>query len=108
MAAAMTVTPASGSITATKDVCKINVTGADNNDTAAYDANKYPTSPEIRYYIAFTKGGVELGRSYVFAPATGGTHEFDNYTFPSSGSWTATLRKSSNDSSVATLAITVN
>lgn len=107
MPAALTITPASGSITAAKDICVVSVTGATANDDTAFSVNTYPRSPAINYYIAFTKGGTEYGRSYIFSPAPDGTHAFTNYIFPSSGSWTATLRKSSNDSSVATLSVTV-
>lgn len=107
MAAALAITPASGSITATVSACRINVTGADGNDATAYDADAYPTSPEIRYYIITELGGEEKGRSHVFAP-NGGKHEWNNYIFPEAGSWTLRLKKVSDDSDAATLSVTVS
>lgn len=107
MAAALAITPASGSIIATVSACRIDVTGADQNDDTAYDPDLYPASPEIRYYVTAEVGGAEKGRSHVFSP-NGGKHSYDNYIFPSAGSWTLHLRKVSDDSSVANLAVTVN
>lgn len=107
MAAALAITPASGSVTATVSACRIDVTGAEQNDLTAYDADAYPTAPEIRYYITAEEGGVEKGRSHVFSP-NGGKHSYDNYIFPYAGSWTLHLRKVSDDSSVANLAVTVS
>ena len=107
MAAALAITPASGSVTATVSACRIDVSGADQNDLTAYDANAYPTAPEIRYYITAEEGGVEKGRSHVFSP-NGGKHEWNGYIFPYAGSWTMHLRKVSDDSSVANLAVTVS
>jgi hypothetical protein len=102
----LAIVPASGSITATRTVCRVSVADAPANDTAEYDPLIYPTSPEITYYIAFLVSGVEQGRSYVFAP-NGGSHVFNNYIFPSAGSWTVNLNKVSDDSTEATLAVTV-
>jgi hypothetical protein len=102
----LAITPASGAITHSKTVCRVDVTGAPLNDTAHYDATKYPTEPEIRYYLAFLVGGVEEGRSYQFSP-NGGKHSFNNYIFPSAGAWTVRLNKVSDDSQEATLAVTV-
>lgn len=106
MAAALAITPASGSITAKVSACRVDVSGADGNDLTAYDANAYPTAPEIRYYITAEESSTEYGRSHVFAP-NGGAHQWDNYIFPHAGSWTMHLRKVSDDSSVANLAVTV-
>ena len=107
MAAALAITPASGSVVATVSACRVDVSGADGNDLTAYDADAYPTSPEIRYYITTELGGEEKGRSHVFAP-NGGAHQWFGYIFPESGSWTLHLRKVSDDSSVANLAVTVS
>lgn len=104
MAAELTCTPAAPD--ATKDFCRIDVTGADSNDEADYDANAYPTRAEIRNYIRFVKGGVEYGRSYVFATGADGAHVFDNYVFPSAGAWTVTLCRADTDAVRATLAVT--
>jgi hypothetical protein len=113
----LAITPASGSITGARTVCRVDVTDAPLNDDTNYDGTEggspgtpaqYPASPEIRYYIAFLDGDdVEQGRSYVFAP-NGGKHTFNNYIFPYAGSWTVNLNKVSDDSTEATLAVTVS
>ena len=102
----LAIVPASGAITATRTVCRVTVASAPANDTSAFDSTKYPTEPAITYYLAFTLGGVEYGRSYVFGP-NGGAHVFNNYIFPAAGAWTVTLHRASNDASEATLAVTV-
>lgn len=106
MVAALAITPASGSIEAVRDACRVDVSGAETNDVSAFDAEAYPTAPEMRYYLTFEKGGNELGRSYVFG-VNGGAHQFNNYIFPEAGSWTVRLNDAADDSSVATLAVTV-
>lgn len=111
----LAITPASGAITATRTVCKVVVADAPDNDDTAFDGTvggsvgtplHYPASPEIRYYLAFIVNGVEQGRSYVFTPSEG-AHTFNNYIFPSAGSWTVNLNKASNDATEATLPVTV-
>lgn len=106
--ATVTTTPASGSITSLTTAVLVHVDSATQNDDTAYDSALYPASPEIRYYLTFEKGGSELGRSYVFAVDENGDHDFMNYIFPSSGSWSVHLRKVSDDSSVANASVTVS
>lgn len=109
MAAAIAITPASGSITAKSTVCRVNITGADANTSTGYDADDYPQKPAIVYYLLFdAPDGTDDGRSYTFTPAADGTHIFNNYTFPAAGSWTVRLRDSADDSDAATLAVTVS
>lgn len=103
--ATVTCTPAAP--TAALDACEILVEDADANDAAAYDANLYPSMPEIRYYIEATASGVDPLRSHVFAP-NGGKHQWHNVIFPEAGSWTVTLHDASDDSSVATDSVTVS
>jgi hypothetical protein len=101
----LAITPASGSITGARTVCRVDVTDAPLNDDTNYDGTEggspgtpaqYPASPEIRYYIAFLDGDdVEQ-------------HTFNNYIFPYAGSWTVNLNKVSDDSTEATLAVTVS
>jgi hypothetical protein len=88
--------------------CRVDVTDAPVSDTTAYDKDKYPTSPEIRYYLAFERSGSDTGKSQVFSPAADGSFTFNSYIFPDAGSWTVHLRKVSDDSSVANLAVTVS
>lgn len=107
MALALTCTPTSP--VAKSSFCRIDVDDALANDASAYTTTVYPTEPEIRYYLKFSVGGVEKGRSYVFAPNPyDGTHQFNNYIFPSSGSWTVALCKVSDNSEATTLGVTVS
>jgi hypothetical protein len=107
MAAALAITPASGSVVATVSACRIDVSGAEGNDVTQFDADIYPTAPERRYYITAEESSIEYGRSHVFAP-NGGKHEYNGYIFPHAGSWTLHLRNVSDDSSEANLAVTVS
>ena len=104
--AAIACTPAAP--TAKVSACRIDVTGADQNDLTAYDVNLYPTAPELRYYLAFVLGGADLGQSYVFGVDEDGDHEFNSYIFPDDGSWTIELRDNADDSVVASQAVTVS
>lgn len=108
MSVAIACVPASP--VAASSACKITVTGADQNTNTGYlgDGTQYPASPEMRYYLAFEKASVEYGRSYVFGVSDDGTHEFNNYVFPSDGSWTIALYNAADDSSVQTQAVTVS
>lgn len=108
MPAAVAITPTSGNITATKDFCKVNITGASVNDSSGFDPTKYPTEPAFTYYITFELASAVVGKSYVFTPDSTGAHEFDNYVFPQSGSWTVRLSNASSGASVATASVTVN
>lgn len=105
MAVTITVEPAAPDLT---DFVRVDVAGATQNDATAYDNTKYPTSPEVTYYLTFEKGGSILGKSYVFGVDEDGNHQFNNYRFPSTGSWTVRLNKASDDSSVQTQAVTVS
>jgi hypothetical protein len=99
--AAITVTPTSP--VAKSSACRVDVSDSAYN-TGASDVDNYPVQDELRCYLAFVKGGVEYGRSYVFS---GITHSFPTYVFPSSGSWVVHLKDASNDSDIATQAVTV-
>ena len=100
MAASITVTPTSP--TAAKSACRVDVAGNVTNSGASDTAN-YPVQDELRCYLAFIKGGVEYGRSYVFS---GVTHSFNDYVFPSAGSWTVKLFDV-DDNELASQAVTV-
>ena len=107
--ATLAITPASGSITAKRSVCRIDVTGANQNDDTAYNPALYPASPEFRYYLLFdAPSGTDDKKSYKFAVADDGTHTFNNFIFDVAGSWTVRFRNAANDSDVTTLAVTVN
>lgn len=101
MAASMTITPASGSITAKETVCRINVVDADSNRTSG---------AAFEYYLLLdAPAGTDDGQSYLFnVDSDDGGHIFNNYVFPAAGSWTVRLRDNADDSDVATLAVTVS
>jgi hypothetical protein len=100
--ASLTITPASGSITAKKTVCRIDVSGAENNRPPN------DTGGEFRYYLLMdAPSGTDDGKSYVFN-VNGGAHQFNNYVFPAAGSWTIRLRDAVGDSDVTTLGVVVN
>jgi hypothetical protein len=98
MAAALTIVPASGAITAVVSTAHIYVTGTPTN---AADGT------EITYRIRARKTGLDDLISHKFAPNADGKHQWDDVTFPAAGSWTITLRKASDDSQVATASVTV-
>lgn len=107
--ASLSITPASGSITATVSVCRIDVAAADQNDLTAFDADLYPTSPELRYYVlADAPAGTDDLKSHAFSPDETGAHSWNGVVFPAAGNWTLRLRDASDDSDVATAAITVS
>lgn len=100
--AALTFTPASGSITAVKSVVRVNVTGA--------DASRGPdkTGGEYRYYLAFLLDGEQRGKSYVFDVSADGDHEFNSFIFDTAGTWTVNLCDYVGDGTVATASVTVS
>jgi hypothetical protein len=109
MVAALAITPASGSITAKSSVCRIDVTGAPVNTATGYSTSVYPQSPAIVYYILIDAPvGTDDGKSYLFSPASDGTHSLMDYTFPVAGSYTLRLRDNADASDKATLAVTVS
>lgn len=103
MAAALTITPPDGEITAKLDVVRVNVTGAEvNNDDGTqhryrlrFDA---PTGFE---YLA------DSAYSYVFNVSADGKHEYNGYLFPVAGDWTIRLHDEETDEDVADLEIEV-
>lgn len=112
----LAIVPASGAITATKTVCRVTVAGAVDNTSVGYVGTilnpptgqaQYPASPAEVYYIDFVLGGVVKGRSYRFTPGADGAHVFNNYIFPSAGSWTLNLVRVRDSGTDTTLAVTV-
>ena len=108
MAVTVTPTPASGAITAKGTVVKFDLAGLDLNDSTDYSATAYPTWTELRYYIAFTLGGIELGRSPEFGPDFEGAWQFNNYIFPSAGAWSVVVHNAATDATVKSQAVTVS
>lgn len=99
MAASLSITPASGSITAAVSVCRIDVAGASANDP--------DDGSEKRYRVKATATGVDDLVSHEFN-VNGGAHRWDNLIFPEAGSWTLHLVDLADDSDAATLAVTVS
>lgn len=108
MSVTITPTPASGSITHGIDAVNIAIAGAPANDTSAYGTAVYPTEPAITYIIRARLAGQDDLVSEVFTPAAaGGTYTWLDLIFPAAGTWTVTLRKTSNDSQSATANVVV-
>jgi hypothetical protein len=100
--ATITITPASGSITAKQTVCRIDISGAEDNRPPT------DTGGAFAYYLLIdAPSGTDDGKSYAFNVSAAGGHTFNNYIFPIDGSYTLRLRDASNDSDVATAAVTV-
>jgi hypothetical protein len=107
--ATITLTPASGSITALKTVVRVDVSAADSNDDSEYSTETYPTREENRYYLLFdAPAGTDDKRSYVFNVSADGDHQFNSFIFDAAGSWTVRLRNAEDDQDVATSAVTVS
>lgn len=100
MAAALTITPASGAITAKMSVCRIHVTGE--------TANNADGTERRLYILADAPVGVDDARSEVFAVSADGKHSWYSYVFAAAGAWVLRLKKVSDDSDVTTLAVTVS
>lgn len=96
--AALTIIPASGAITAVGSTCHIYVTDADGN---AADGT------EITYRIRARLAGEDDLISHSFSPSSDGKHQWDGLIFPAAGSWTVTLRDSS-DAQIASASVTVS
>jgi hypothetical protein len=93
VAAALTLTPASGSIVHAKTQVRVDVTGASSNDASG---------DEIRLRIIGTHAGTDDLVSHEFAVSHDGKHSWYGPTFPVAGTWVLTLTDTSDDSSVAT------
>lgn len=102
MAAALTIIPASGAITAVVSTCHIYVTGTPSNRPPNN------TGGEFTYRIRARKTGSDDLISHAFAPNFDGKHQWDDVTFPASGTWTVTLRDTSDDSEEATISVVVS
>jgi hypothetical protein len=87
----------------------IAITGADSNTTTGYDPDAdpidYPTEPAVNYYISIEKSGQTSLVSEVFSTNFDKVHTWPSVIIPASGTWTAHLRKESDDSSVANASI---
>lgn len=108
MPAALAFTPTSGNIISVGTVVRVNVTGASTNDSSTFNSSNHPSETPYSYIIRFRKSGVDDKVSYVFNVASDGTHEFNNFIFDASGTWTVTLRNAATDAQVATASVVVS
>lgn len=92
MAAAVAITPASGSITAKMTACRVNVTGAEDNDAATFNASNSPSEDAIVYYLKATAAAQLDLNSPRFTPSSDGKYEWNSLIFPAAGTWHLTLR----------------
>lgn len=100
MTVAVSVTPSSG--VARSTVCRVDVTGLANVDTAAYSADADPSEPEIRYYFQATAAGQTTLTSHQFSPSQDGKHTWYTVVLPAAGTWTFAVKKVSDNSSSGT------
>lgn len=105
--AAVTVTPASGSITHLVTAVQVACSAISNNDATAYDADLYPTEPEIDYYFKFALAGQDNLISPVFSTNPDGTAEWNGVILPAAGTWTLTANLVSDDTVAATASVVV-
>ncbi len=96
MAVNVTRRPATPNPVATQTALHILANEVDSTDEA--------TNAEIRYYLSAEHGSYDAARSPVFSK----DFVWDNWVPPVSGSWTVHLRKVTDDSSVASLAVTAD
>lgn len=85
----------------------ISSTELPKNTSTGYDATKHPASPEVTYYFSAEKAGQDDLRSQVFAPDDG-HGEWQGLVFPASGVWAVHARKVADDSSAASINVTVD
>lgn len=107
MAVAITITPASGDVIATVSACRVDVTGANDNDPTTYDVNAIPTEDPIPFRLVATLAGQDDLVSHEFNVSADGEHTWDNIIFPEDGTWSLKLVDQRDDSDAATLSVVV-
>ena len=100
MSASVSVTPASGSITAVVTACVITCDDIPNNTVTGYDPAIYPSSPQVTYYFECSKTGVDSLRSPVFSTNVDGTAAWNGVIFPEAGTWTVGVYATADDSTI--------
>jgi len=104
-----TITASNDTPVSVVDAINLIVDGAPANTLTGYDADSYPASPAITYYISIEASGEDSLVSPVFTPsAEAGAHVWPSVIIPAAGTWTAHLRLVEDDSSVANDAITAS
>lgn len=106
MAEAIAAVPTAGTHLIT--AFNFDVTGLSSNDATAYDDTKYPSEPALVYYISVEATGEDSLVSPRFTPAEAGTFAWYGVVVPSAATWTAHIRKDSDDSSVTSVSVVVS
>jgi len=103
---AITVTTSygGGTITAGKTAIHISSTELPANTLTGYDADIYPSSPQVTYYFSAELAGQDSARSQVFAP-NGGKGYWDGWIPPAVGTWAVHVRATADDSSLANASV---
>lgn len=107
MTVAITIVPASGSVKAKISACRVHVTGANDTDPTTYDTAELPREDAIPFRFVATKAGVDDLVSHEFNVSASGEHTWDNVLFPATGTWSLKLVDQRNDSTAATLSVSV-
>ena len=106
--ASLAFVPTSGNIVSVGTAVRVEVSGADTNDTSTYNTSHYPASTPYSYFLRFRLAGVDDKNSYVFNVSADGNHTFNNFIFDEAGTWTVTLRNAATDAQVATASVVVS
>lgn len=106
MPASVTVRYGGDEVVAKQTAVHVSTTELPANTDTGYDPANYPASPEVTYYLEATLEGQDALRSQVAAPDDGHI-EWQGLVFPAAGEWTIDARKVADDSSVASLGVTV-
>lgn len=109
MAIEITATPPTGEVIATVSAVRFDITGANDNDPTTFDADNIPSMDPIPFRLVATISGDTQDPlvSHEFNVSADGEHTWDNVIFPEDGSWTVDLIDQRDDSTAATLALTV-
>lgn len=107
MTVAIEIVPASGDIVAVVTATHITVTGGEDTDSTTYDEDLIPTEEAIPYRLVASLTGTDDLVSHEFVVSADGDHQWDGLIFPTDGAWTLDLIDQRDDSTAATLAVTV-
>lgn len=100
--ATITITPASGSITAAKTVCRIDVTAAPDNRAPNN------TGGAFEYKLVASQTGQDDLVSVIFNASADHGYTWNNLIFPAAGTWSLDLIDTSDDSVDGTLSVVVS
>jgi hypothetical protein len=106
--AALAISPTSGNITAKLTACNISCSDEPNNDDGNYDADSYPTEPQIVYHFKLSTSGQDDLVSNPFSTNPDGAAEWPSVLFPAAGTWTLALIDESDDSTITSTSVTVS